>query len=204
MDISNITLIVIIITCAASFYAWNKPEIYGKWMMNPYRVNHHNEYYRFVTSGFIHADYMHLFFNMYSLYLFGRLIESYLGPLNFVLLYLAGIIVSDLPTYFKYRKSSHYNSLGASGGVSSVIFSSILLNPLGELGLIFLPGLAIPGFIFGLLYLFYCYYMAKRGKDNINHDAHFYGALFGVIYTAIIFPESLSLFVEQVSNWRIF
>jgi membrane associated rhomboid family serine protease len=202
MTIPNITLIVIIITCVASFYAWNNPEVYRKWMMNPYRVKNNNEYYRFITSGFIHADYMHLFFNMYSLYLFGRIAESYIGALNLVLLFLLGIIVSDLPTYFKYKNSSHYNSLGASGGVSSVIFASILIDPIGDLGLLFLP-ITIPGFIFGVLYLIYCYYMAKRGQDNINHDAHFYGALFGIVYTAVLFPDTLPMFLHQVLNWRM-
>jgi membrane associated rhomboid family serine protease len=202
MVIPNITFIVIIITVITSFYAWNKPEVHSKWMMNPYRVNRNNEYYRFITSGFIHADYMHLFFNMYSLYLFGRLTESYLGPLNFVLLYLLGIIISDIPTYFKYRNSSYYNSLGASGGVSSVIFSSIFLNPLGEMGMIFIP-IFIPGFIFGFLYLIYCYFAARRGGDHINHDAHFYGAVFGIVYTAIVYPGSLSIFFQQILNWRM-
>jgi membrane associated rhomboid family serine protease len=201
MAVPTITIFIIIITVIASLSAWNKPELLQKNMMNPYRVYHNKEYIRFITSGFIHADYTHLFFNMFSFYMFGKLSESILGPLNFILLYLLGIIVSDIPTYLKYRNVSHYNSLGASGGVSSVIFSYILIYPLENLSVMFIP---MKCFIFGFLYLFYCYYMAKRGRDNINHDAHFYGALFGVVYTAIFIPGSLSSFWEKVSSWRMF
>jgi membrane associated rhomboid family serine protease len=203
MPIPSVTLFLVIITVIVSFSAWNKPELLDKCMMNPYRVHHNKEYFRFISSGFIHADYVHLFFNMYSFYMFGELCEAELGPLNFTLLYLLGIIVSIIPTYFKYRNVSYYNSLGASGGVSAVIFSCIFIFPVGNLRMMFLP-IDIKCFIFGGLYLFYCYYMAKRGRDNINHDAHFYGALFGVVYTAILIPGSLSLFIEQVSNWRMF
>jgi membrane associated rhomboid family serine protease len=200
MNPINITLIVIVITIVASIYAWKKPEIYYKWMMNPYRVNHNNEYYRFITSGFIHADYAHLFFNMFSLYFFAQVVEYSLGILNFLILYIVGIIISDLPTYFKYRDASHYNSLGASGGVSSVIFASILLDPLNKIYIFFIP-VGIPGFIYGLLFLGFCYYMSKKGGDNINHDAHFYGAIFGLVFTAIFLPGALSSFFSQIAGW---
>jgi membrane associated rhomboid family serine protease len=196
----SVTLIVILISVAASIYAWNKPEIYHKWMMNPYRVNHNNEYYRFITSGFIHADYSHLFFNMFSLYFFAQVVENMMGILNFLILYIVGIVISDLPTYFKYNNVPNYNSLGASGGVSSVIFASILLNPLNKIYIFFIP-VGIPGFIYGLLFLGFCYYMSKRGGDNINHSAHFYGSVFGLVYTAVILPWALGNFLEQVSGF---
>ena len=200
MITTSITLLVIIITIAASMYAWSKPEIYQKWMMNPYRVNRNNEYYRFITSGFIHADYSHLFFNMFSLYFFAQVVESIMGVFNFLILYILGIIISDLPTYFKYKNSPHYNSLGASGGVSSVIFASILLNPLSKIYIFFIP-VGIPGFIYGLLFLGFCYYMSKRGGDNINHSAHFYGSVFGLVYAAVIVPWALENFITQVSGF---
>jgi membrane associated rhomboid family serine protease len=196
----SITLIVILISVAASIYAWKNPEIYHKWMMNPYRVNRNNEYYRFITSGFIHADYTHLFFNMFSLFFFAQVVENIMGIFNFLILYIIGIIVSDLPTYFKYKNSPHYNSLGASGGVSSVIFASILLNPLEKIYIFFIP-VGIPGFIYGLLFLGFCYYMSKRGGDNINHSAHFYGSVFGLVYTAVILPWALGNFIEQIAGW---
>jgi membrane associated rhomboid family serine protease len=196
----SITLLIIIISIAASLYAWGKPEIYYKWMMNPYRVNRNNEYYRFITSGFIHADYSHLFFNMFSLFFFAQVVENTMGILNFLILYILGIIVSDLPTYFKYKNSPHYNSLGASGGVSSVIFASILLDPLNKIYIFFIP-VGIPGFIYGLLFLGFCYYMSKRGGDNINHSAHFYGSVFGLVYAAIVLPWALGNFIEQIAGF---
>jgi membrane associated rhomboid family serine protease len=196
----DISLIVIITSVAASLYAWKKPEIYHKWIMNPYKVNHNNEYYRFITSGFIHADYTHLFFNMFSLYFFSRVVENAMGIVNFLILYIVGIMDSDLPTYFKYKNAPYYNSLGASGGVSSVIFASILLNPLSKIYIFIIP-VGIPGFIYGLLYLFFCYYMSKKGGDNINHDAHFYGSIFGLGYAAVVLPWALGNFIAQIGNW---
>ena len=117
-------------------------------------------------------------------------------------MYLAGIVASDVPTYLKHRNSPHYNSLGASGGVSAVVFSSILFAPLNPLNLMFIP-IDIPGFIFGGLYMFYSYYQANRGGDNINHDAHLYGALFGIVFSVIVVPGALVNFVQQVSTWRL-
>jgi membrane associated rhomboid family serine protease len=196
----SLSLIVIIITVLVSLYAWQKPAVMQKWIMNPYRVNRNNEYYRFITSGFIHADYAHLFFNMFSLYFFARVVESSMGTLNFLVLYIVGIIISDLPTYFKYKNASYYNSLGASGGVSSVIFASILLDPLNKIYIFFIP-IGIPGFIYGLLFLIFCYYMSKKGGDNINHDAHFYGSIFGILYTAVILPWAFGNFIAQIAAW---
>ncbi|MFL5730814.1 MAG: rhomboid family intramembrane serine protease [Cytophagaceae bacterium] len=195
----SISLLVILITVIASIYAWKNRSIYNKWMMNPYRVNHNNEYYRFITSGFIHADGQHLFFNMFSFFMFSFVVEREMGILNFLILYLVGIVVSDLPTYFKYKNASYYNSLGASGGVSSIIFASIMLEPMGRISLYFIP---MRSFIFGIVYLILSYYMAKRGGDNINHDAHFYGAVFGLVYPAVIMPGVLNDFFNQIANYH--
>src|SRR5690606_26897500 len=127
----SITIILIIITVIASFYAWSNPTIQEKWIFSPYQVSKKNEYYRFITSGFIHADQMHLLFNMFTLYFFGELIEvvyqHYFGDLGlvlFVVLFLAGIVISDIKTFVKHNNSPHYRALGASGGVSAVVFSS--------------------------------------------------------------------------------
>jgi membrane associated rhomboid family serine protease len=200
MNVTSLSLsfIFIIITVLASLYAWQKPALMQKWMMNPYRVNNNNEYYRFITSGFIHADFQHLFFNMFSFFMFSQMVEQRMGVLHFVILYIAGIIISDLPTFFKYKHVPHYNSLGASGGVSSVIFASVLLSPLDTLYLYFIP---MKAFIFGVLYLILSYYMAKKGGDNINHDAHFYGAVFGLVYPAIMIPGAISNFFAEIANW---
>jgi membrane associated rhomboid family serine protease len=199
----TITTILIIITIAASLYAWSRPDIYEKWMMNPYRVKRNKEYYRFITSGFVHSGYVHLGFNMMAFYSFGTFVEYSFDAIGFIFLYLIAIIVSDIPTFLKHQNNPGYRSLGASGGVSAVIFSSILLNPLSGIGLLLIP-VRISGFIFGIIYLIYSYYQAKNSGDNIGHEAHFYGALFGVVFTLVIYPEVLTSFISQISSWTMF
>jgi len=186
--------------------------------MNPARISRHNEYYRFITSGFIHADFGHLLFNMFSLYFFGEAMEYFLGNIfgangsfYYLLLYIVGIVVSDIPSFLKNRNSSNYNSLGASGGVSALLFAFILLAPLQKVCLYF--AICIPGFIFGAIYMAYSFYEARRSmlqarvsgfSGGINHDAHLYGAIFGVVFMAVLLPEAVPHFVEQVSSWRLF
>jgi membrane associated rhomboid family serine protease len=206
----SITLIIILLTVAISFYAWSNATLMAQWIMNPYRVSHNGEYYRLLTSGFLHADTSHLLFNMFTLYFFGSNIESLFyslfganGSVFLVVFYLSGIIVSDLPTLFKYRNQPGYNALGASGGVSALIFASILDDPLNKLYLFFIP-IGIPGFIFGGLYLAYSYYESRRGVGNINHDAHIYGALFGIAVLIVLYPAVLPQFVSQIQQWRPF
>ncbi len=206
----SITLIIIIITVLASLYAWNNAAVMQKWMLNPYAVKRNNEYFRFITSGLIHQDYLHLFFNMLALYSFGSVVEQQFayefpeaGGLLFAALYILGVVASDIPTYLKHQDQAYYNSLGASGGVSSIVFAGILLYPLMEMGLLLIP-IRLPGFIFGGLYMFYSYYQAQRGGDFINHDAHLYGAVFGLVFTAIAIPASMPGFVEQIGNWKGF
>jgi len=206
----SITIILIILTVAASIYSWNHQDIYQKWMMNPYAVVHKNQYYRLITSGFIHNGYVHLAFNMITLYFFGDVIEQIFkyyyggaGTFYYLLLYFLGMVIADLPTLFKNRNNPNYNSLGASGAVSAVVFSSILFNPTAKICL-FLPLLCLPGFIFGTLFILYSYFQGKRMADNINHDAHLYGALFGVIFSIAIEPGVIMSFFDQVLNYKIF
>lgn len=201
--ILNTTTYILVLTIASSFYAWNKREIYRKWILNPYQVKHHREYWRFITSGFVHINYMHLFFNMFALFFFGQNVAHYFGPngeLLMLLLYLLGIIFSDIPTYLKYQNMPNYNSLGASGGVAAVVFSSIMFDPL-NLIMIFPIPFGIPGFLLGTLYLIYSYYQGKRMADNINHDAHLFGALFGLVFTVVIRPGVVLNFVDEITNW---
>ena len=207
MQITYFIIAVIVIT---SFYAWNKPNVLQKWMMNPYSINKRREYHRFLTSGLIHSNYGHLFLNMLALFFFGRNVEMVfgyiLGPSGKIILiifFLLGIIVSDIPTYLKYKELPHYNSLGASGGVSALVFSSIMFFPLQKIYILFIP-FGIPGFIIGILYLAYSYYQAKKMSDGINHDAHFYGAIFGVVFTIIISPGSLANFIKEIANFSLF
>ncbi len=206
----TVTLVLIALIAAISFYAWSKPELQMKFMMTPYRVKHHNEYYRFLTSGFIHSGYIHLFFNIFTLFFFGQQMEyifEFFFPgkstLYFLILFVVGVIVSDIPTFIRYQNSPGYNSLGASGGVSALVFSFILFNPTEKLYILFIP-IGIPGFILGSLFLVYSYYQAKNSADNINHSAHLYGALFGLIFSVIVQPTILMRFVNALANWRLF
>jgi membrane associated rhomboid family serine protease len=205
----SVTLILVIATVAATLYGWNNANLQYKWIFNPYAVARNNEYFRFITSGFIHSNWMHLIFNMFMLYAFGRHVEvlfqrvhGELGLVLFLLLYIIGIIISDIPTFLRHKDHPHYNSLGASGGVSSILFSFILFLPVEPLCLYGL--LCLPGVIWGGLYLGYSYYMSKRGGDNINHDAHLYGALFGIIFTIIIYPAVIQAFISDIRGMSLF
>jgi membrane associated rhomboid family serine protease len=205
----NPLLILLGLTVAVSAYAWSNQELMNNWILDPYQMNRRGgQWYRLLTSGFLHADWGHLIFNMITLYSFGGLALSAFtselgnqpGIIAFLVLYLGGIIISDLPTYFRHRHDPGYRSLGASGGVSSVLFAGILFQPIGKVYMMFIP-VGIPGFIWGVLYLVYSYYMGRRRGDNINHDAHFYGALYGVVLTAALIPGVLPYFVQQVTAY---
>lgn len=205
----SVTLILVIATVAATLYGWNNANLQYKWIFNPYAVARNNEYFRFITSGFIHSNWMHLIFNMFMLYAFGRHVEvlfqrvhGELGMFFFLLLYIVGIVISDIPTFLRHKDHPHYNSLGASGGVSSILFSFILFLPIESLCLYGL--LCLPGVIWGALYLGYSYYMSQRGGDNINHDAHLYGALFGIIFTIIIYPSVIQSFLSDIRSMSLF
>jgi membrane associated rhomboid family serine protease len=207
MNELSLTIILIAVTVGISLYAWQNEDFMSKMIMNPYQVDRKKEYWRFLTSGFIHGDYMHLFFNMLSFYFFGKNIEYMfqaifgqgLGAIYFLVLYLVGIVVSDIPSFLKNRGNFNYNSLGASGGVSSIIFAGILFFPTEKLYLY--GAIGIPGFIYAILYTWYSISMSKRGGDNINHSAHLYGALFGVVFTLLIFPSVFPSFISQITAW---
>ncbi|MES2647891.1 MAG: rhomboid family intramembrane serine protease [Bacteroidota bacterium] len=192
------TIIIIIFTALTSFLALNNQKVYGDLIMYPPAVNK-GQYYRLLTSGFIHADFNHLIFNMLTLYFFGRTVEEAMGTIigkyGFLALYLGGIIVSDIPSYLKNRNNNHYASLGASGGVSAVVFSFIMFAPWAWFA--FPP---VPAIVYGIGYLFYCIYMSKKGGDGINHDAHFWGALYGVVFTLINEPKMGGYFLNQLMH----
>lgn len=158
----------------------------------PPDVTEKNQYYRFITCGFIHADFAHLLFNMLSFYLFSNaLVEpsfmAYFGDYGraaLLIMYLLALIVSILPSYVKNKMNTQYKSLGASGAVSAVVFAGIMISPLSQLGFFIIPPI-IPGFIFGPLFLIMSYYLEKRARDNINHSAHIWGAIFGVVFLTV-------------------
>jgi membrane associated rhomboid family serine protease len=207
--LANPLLILLGLTVLISVYAWSNPKLMDDWILDPYRMNGRpSQWYRFLTSGFLHADWGHLIFNMITFYSFGGLALSAFvnelgtttGIVAFLVLYLGGIILSDLPTYFRHRHDPGYRSLGASGGVSSVLFAGILFQPIGKVYMMFIP-FGIPGFIWGVLYLVYTYYMGRQRRDNINHDAHLYGALYGIVVTLALIPGVAGTFLNQILGY---
>ncbi|MBM3158835.1 MAG: rhomboid family intramembrane serine protease [Bacteroidetes bacterium] len=187
----NNTLLLVFSTSAISILAFNLPALKEKLLFRPASMLKGNEWYRFFTSGFIHADWEHLLFNMFSLYLFGVLVErAYLshnyfsenGTTLFFTLYLSALPLSLLYSFIRYYKKYNYASLGASGAVSAVIFSAILIDPTMKIGLFIIPPI-IPGYLFGPLFLILSAWQGKKGRDNVNHAAHISGALYGWVFT---------------------
>lgn len=209
----TITLVIVIATCAVSIGAFNSEKIKNDLIFYPPLINR-GQIYRFITHGFIHADAMHLIFNMLALYSFGEVVELYFafpavfgtnGKIIYLLLYFSALIVSSIPDYIKHRSNYHYRSLGASGAVSAIIFSAILFNPNAGIGFAFIPGLSIPGYIFAILYLVISSVMAKRAQDNIGHTAHITGAIYGLVFTFVAMElmtklDILKIFWQQVTG----
>ncbi len=209
----SITIIIIAITCIASFIGFSNQKLIDDLIFYPPAITNKNQWYRFITCGFIHADIPHLAFNMYSFYMFGEAIESGFveiygssGKAMYLLLYISALFVCLLPTYFKNKDNYHYRSLGASGAVSAIVFAYIFLSPLQGIGLIIIPGLHAPAFVFGVIYLGVSAYLAKRGKSYINHSAHLWGSIYGIVFlivTCLAFTKfnPLTNFVYEVQYY---
>jgi membrane associated rhomboid family serine protease len=202
-----ITYIIIGFTCLISFAAFNNPDIVYKMKHWPYQEARKGEYYRWLTGGFLHGDPMHLIFNMFTLYFFGRIVEEWFrnlfpaaGITLYLVFYLAAIVAASSATYYKFKNTAHFASIGASGAVAAVLFASILMNPTIGIGFMFIP-IPIPGFVFGVLYLWYSSYAAGRGGDNIDHTAHFFGAVFGFCFPILLEPSLLPRFFEQLGAY---
>ncbi|TNE60444.1 MAG: rhomboid family intramembrane serine protease [Bacteroidetes bacterium] len=201
------TYLIIGFTVLFSIGAFNNPELFLKCKHWPYAEARSGEYYRWLTSGFLHGDYMHLLFNMFTLYFFGRFVEHWfetqfaeIGRLIFLFFYLISIVAASISTYYKYRDVQHFASIGASGAVSAVLFASILIDPTVPLYIMFIP-IPIPGFIFGIFYLWFSSREAKRGGGGIDHVAHFYGAVFGFLFLLLLKPVLMLSFFAQLAGW---
>ena len=199
---SNHTLFIIIITVVVSLLAWQSPQLMQRLIFYPPAVQR-GQVDRFVTHGFIHADGMHLFFNMFTLYSFGQAVQglfmSKLGSLGFVLFYFAALVVAIMPTYLKQKNNPRYSSLGASGAVSAVIFSYILMNPWSTLLLFVIP---VPAIVFAVAYVAYSVWADGQGRGSINHSAHLVGGIFGMLATIAIEPGIVSHFFNQLMHPR--
>jgi len=207
----SITIVIIVITSIVSFIALNNETLLNKLIFYPPAVTERNEWYRFFSSGIIHADFPHLIFNMYALYLFGTGVENRFmevfgdkGRMLYVVMYVLALGVSLIPTYSKNKDNYQYRSLGASGAVSAVVFAAVLFDPIRGMGLFFIR-VYLAGFIFAALYLLISYYLDKKGGGRINHSAHIWGALFGVAFVIIAcrlfggYPV-LANFIEAIKN----
>ena len=196
MDLS-ITIIIIIITSIISISAFSNQKIMNDLIFYPPAINHQNQWYRFFSCGLIHADWAHLFFNMYVLYAFGagqhkqgvefifKEVFDDKGPILYLIMYIAALAVCLIPTYSKNKDNYQYRSLGASGAVSAVVFAYMMFNPMQGMGLLFLP-IFIPGFLFGIIYLVISSWLSRKGGGNVNHSAHIWGALFGIIFVIFV------------------
>ncbi len=200
---NSLSFLIMAVTVGISLLAWQKPAWLDAMMMSPYRIDRKKEYWRFITSGFIHADFAHLFFNLFSFYFVGTQLEYIFGFIFpgfggeiFILFYLLAILVADLPTYFKQRNNPYFNSLGASGAVSAVIFAGIMFFPTEKIYLFGFVG--IPGFIYAGLFTWYSIAMDRRGRDYVNHSAHLYGGLFGVLFITLTRPSTWVEFFSQI------
>lgn len=201
-----VSYIIIAVTVIVSILAFSNRDIFRRLAFNAYDIKHFKNSYRFLSYALIHADWMHLLINMLVLYSFGRVVEEYYqlyfgmkGMLYYILLYIGGTALSTLPSYGKHKDDYSYTAVGASGAVSAVVFASIIFAPLSKIYLFPIP-IGIPAIIFGVLYLIYSGYMGKKNVDNIGHDAHFWGAIFGFVFTILLKPTLIINLYTTLSN----
>ncbi|MCI4649424.1 rhomboid family intramembrane serine protease [Phaeodactylibacter sp.] len=201
----SLTIILIGITALISYQAFNNRELFYKSAFHPASIKEFGQISRFLTTGFIHASWGHLAINMYVLYLFGDILEQIftqwlfspaIGRIVFLVFYLSAIVVSDIPSYFKHQDNHGYSAVGASGATSALVMAYILFDPWNWF--IFPP---VPGVILAIGYLWYSSYMSKHGEDLIAHDAHLWGAVYGITFmillAALTQPELLTMFWER-------
>lgn len=205
----SISLLIIIATVAFSYWCWQNPGSFSRFAFYPHRVWHKKEWIRFFSSSLMHVSGMHLFFNMFTFFFFGPAVERKFdqiypgsGALLLALLYISGMVLSEAGTLFKYKNDPGYSSVGASGAVSAILFSAIWFAPTSQILVMFIP---MPGFAFGALYLLYTAYSAKNDySGQINHDAHLYGSLWGVLFTILLAPDSIPYFFDQLIRFQLF
>ena len=197
----TITLSIIALTALVSWRAFNQRELMDRLILWPPAVQRGHQYHRLLSYGLLHADFNHLLFNMITLFFFGRAMEQvfvhYLGWLGYVGFYMAALLLSVLPSYLKNRHNPDYRTLGASGAVSAVLFGFILLQPWALLFVFFVP---LPAIVYAVIYIGYSLWRDHHGQDNINHSAHLWGAVVGVLATMWVVPNALDRFLERLLN----
>jgi membrane associated rhomboid family serine protease len=211
MDFSAypITVMLIVLNAIISIIGFTNETFLNKFIGWPYYEKHNKEYYRLLSSGFLHADWMHLIFNMFTLFSFGRLVEpTYAaaglgGSVGYVALYILGLLFANIPDYVKRNNNDAYRSLGASGAVSAVVFAAIVFYPWSK---IYIYGIGISAALYAVLYVVYCIYMSKQNSGNINHGAHLWGSIFGLVFTfaliGILNPALFPRVIEEIQKFN--
>ncbi|HEY6940550.1 rhomboid family intramembrane serine protease [Dokdonella sp.] len=194
-----VNVAIIAVTCIVSFMAFSNPQLLNRLILWPPAITRGREYWRLATCGLIHADPPHLLFNMITLYFFGAPMERFYtleaGAIGYLLFYVGGLVVSSLPSWQRHRNDPNYRSLGASGAVSAVLFAFILWHPWTTIYVFVLP---VPAILYAVAYIAYTIYMDRQRSDNINHSAHLWGAVYGVIVTVLVEPRILGAFFAQL------
>jgi membrane associated rhomboid family serine protease len=200
------TLAIIAFTVVVSLLAFKDRKVFENLLFAPFDMSMQKDWFRFLTHGFIHGNIPHLAINMFVLFTFGDNVERGYAEITgksptmpFLLLYLGGIALASLPGYYKHKNDPTYRAVGASGAISAVVFASILMFPNDRLMLLFFP-VPTKAWVFGLLYLGYEWFMNKRGRDGIAHDAHFYGALFGIVFTLVLDPTAGQRLLDAIRS----
>ena len=204
------TIIIIIITALISYRAFTDADLRGKLIFSPTAIKERGEYYRFLTHGFIHADFRHLLFNMWALWIFGETAEAIFsqflfgptfGKLGFLIFYCASIVAASIPDYIRHQDNRYYSSLGASGGVAALLWPYVMWAPWSWF--IFPP---LPAILLGVGYILYSHYADKQGQGNIGHNAHLWGAIFGLVaYVTLslaLEPGLMTDFIAKLLNPR--
>jgi membrane associated rhomboid family serine protease len=194
------SVVILLAVLGISVWGFQNRSVIDNLILQPFRVVRENRYDTLVTSGFIHTDWTHLIFNMVSFYFFAVPLERFIGTTDFLIIYFGSLILADVPALFKHRDDFDYRSLGASGAVSGAMFAFILYSPSSSISLFLLP-IGIPAPIFAVLYLAYSYYASKQQMDMVNHEAHLWGALSGLMLALVLNPEVGPYFISEVMSW---
>lgn len=202
-----ITIGIVILTCAVSYFALNQPQLLNKLCHHPFLERNHGEYHRLVSAGFVHGSFPHLAINMFVLFQFGQIVEnlftqlygSFVGNMIYVVFYLSAIVIANMGTFFKHGDNSRFSSVGASGVTSAIVFIYAFLDPWQMF--LWPP---IPAILFAVGYVAYSSWASNKGRDNIDHLAHLYGGLYGVVFLFVVFPESMNIFFQKLTSFSGF
>jgi membrane associated rhomboid family serine protease len=204
MPLAPVTLVILALTCLSSFAAFSNPRLLERFVLWPPAITRQHQYDRLLTCGLVHADFGHLLFNMFTFLSFGVAMERIffgprIGALGYALFYAGGIVVSAVPSYLRHRNDANYRSLGASGAVSAVLFAYILIRPWSMILVFVVP---VPAIVFALVYLGYTIYMDRMQTDRINHSAHLWGAIYGIVFTIALEPGVVLHFLDELVHPR--